>query len=64
MSRHPKRSTDLFNLQWLYTLSTTDYVKQNEVELRTTSLYHRIVGGIDPQQGQVMLQHFTLAHKK
>jgi hypothetical protein len=28
------------------------------------AVYHHIVGGINPEQGQVMLQHFTLAHKK
>jgi hypothetical protein len=27
-------------------------------------VYHHIVSGINPEQGQVMLQHFTLAHKK
>jgi len=28
------------------------------------AVYHHIVGGINPEQGQVMLQHFKLAHKK
>jgi hypothetical protein len=28
------------------------------------AVYHHIYGGINHERGQVMLQHFTLAHKK